>query len=118
MNIELLIYQEEYDTANSIDNFMSFYYNLTMNFLASDLLERGFSPKQISDAVLKAIKVGKSSGLEVRKHFMPVFTDVNKEIISDCKLSDLGYGLVLLNADVELSVVGEWQIKVLESYIN
>ena len=116
--MELLIYREEYDIIDSIDNFMTFYYNLDMNYLASDLLDKGLSPQQITDAVLKAIKIGKSSGIEIRKHFMPVFTEVNKEVISDCKLSQLGYGLVLLNADAELSAVGKWQVKVLETYIN
>lgn len=116
--MELLIYKEEYDNIDAIDNFMNFYYNLQMNYLASDLLREGLSPKQITDAVLKAIKIGRSSGMDIRKHFMPIFTDINKEIISDCKLSQLGYGLVLLNADTELSAVGNWQIKVLETYIN
>lgn len=116
--MELLIYKEEYDIIGSIDNFMNFYYNLHMNYLASDLLREGLSPQQISDAVLKAMKIGKSSGIEMRKHFMPIFTDMNKEIISDCKLSELGYGLVLLNGDAELSAVRNWQIKVLKNYIN
>ena len=116
--MELLLYREKHDIVDSIDNFMNFYYNLHMNYLASDLLNKGFSPQQITDAVLKAMKIGKSSGIEIRKHFIPVFTQVNKEIVSDCKLSRFGYGLVLLNADAELLAVGEWQIKVLKAYIN
>lgn len=115
--MDLLIYQKEYHQADAIEHFLGFYYNLKLSHLASDLLEEGLSPKQISDAVLKAIKVGKSSGLEIRQHFMPVFTDLKREIISDCKLSQLGYGLVLLNADPDQKAVGKWQIKVLESYL-
>ena len=89
-----------------------------MPYLASDLLDKGLSPEQISDAVLKAMKIGKSSRIKIRKHFMPVFTEVNKEVISDCKLSKLGYGLVLLNANPELSIVGEWQISIINSFLT
>jgi hypothetical protein len=116
--MKLQIYSKEYDRADSINNFISFYYNLRMNFLASDLLGKGLSPEQITDAIIKAIKVGESSGIEVQKHFMPVFTQRNGEIISDCKLSQLGYGLLLLNADSELPAVGEWQVKILEFYFE
>lgn len=116
--MELLIYKKEYNQADVIDNFLNFYYTIHLNYLASDLLDKGLSPEQISDAVIKAIKIAKSSGIEVRKNFMPVFTDINSEIIDDCKLSELAYGLVLLNADPDLSSVGELQIKVLETYLN
>ena len=116
--MELLIYKNKYNKADTINNFLDFYYNIHLTYLASDLLEKGLSPKQISDAVLKAIKIGKSSGIEIRKHFIPVFTGISREIISDCKLSKLAYGLVLLNANPDLSSVGKWQIKVLEKFLD
>jgi hypothetical protein len=116
--MEVIIYREEYNNVDAIDNFVNFYNNINMKYLASDLLERGLSPKQISEAILKAIRVGKSSGLAMEKHFLPVFTQVNSEIISDCKLSQLGYGLLLLNADVELTVVSNWQVSLLESFLE
>jgi hypothetical protein len=116
--MEVILYREEYKNVDSIDSFLRFYYNINMKYLASDLLERGLSPKQITEAILKAIKVGKSSGLKMEKHFLPVFTQVNSEIISDCKLSQLAYGLLLLNADVDLAVVGEWQVNLLEHFLE
>jgi hypothetical protein len=85
---------------------------------ASDLLEKGLSPKQINDAVITAIKIANSSGLETRKHFKPMFSGTKQEIIQDCKLSQLGYGLVLLNADSNLSVVGTFQVGLLEEFLN
>lgn len=116
--MEVIIYREEYKNVDSIDNFIKFYNYINMKYLASDLLKRGLSPKQIADAILKAIKVGKSSGLEIEKHFMPVFTQFDSEIISDCKVSQLGYGLLLLNADVELPAVGEWQVSLLKRFLE
>jgi hypothetical protein len=116
--MQLLIYEREYHQSDAIKNFLNFYYNLQLKHLASDLLDEGLTPNQISDAIIKAINVGKSSGLEIKQHFMPVFTDLKKEIINDCKLSKLGYGLVLLNADIDVLTVGKWQIKVLKSYLD
>ena len=113
--MELLIYQNKYSQADAIENFLDFYYNLQLAYLASDLLEEGLSPKQISDAVLKAIKAGKSAGLEIEQHFRPVFTDLKREIINDCKLSKLAYGLVWLNAEADSSTVAQWQIKILRA---
>ncbi|WP_158976449.1 hypothetical protein [Cellulophaga sp. L1A9] len=116
--MQISIYQQENRTADTIDNFMEFYYGLRMHFFASDLLYQGLSPKQISDAVTKAMSIAKSSKLNLREHFRPVFSSMANEVISDCKLSRLGYGLVLLNAETKLSVVGEWQLKVLEHFLG
>ncbi|HZJ20874.1 MAG TPA: hypothetical protein VFD35_11055 [Pricia sp.] len=115
METAILTKRQEWD---SIENFTDFYYSLRIQFLASDLLYQGLSPKQISDAVVKAINVGKSPGLHIREHFKPVFSGIDQEIIYDCKLSRLGYGLVLMNAETKLSAVGKWQLKVLEDYLG
>ncbi|TLP74262.1 hypothetical protein [Maribacter sp. ACAM166] len=115
--MELTMYQKEYALEGSIDNFLDFFYSFQMNSLASDLLYQGLSPKQISDAIIKAINVGKSSGMNIREHFKPVFSSMNGAIVNDCKLSRLGYGLVLMNAEIKLSAVCKWQIKVLKEYL-
>jgi hypothetical protein len=103
---------------DSIENFTNLYYSLHMEFLASDLLYQGLSPQQINHAILRAVNVAKSSGLNIREHFKPIFSSLDKEIINDCKLSRLAYGLVLMNAETRLSVVGKWQRKVLEDYLG
>lgn len=112
----ILIYNDVERTADSIDHFLEFYYSLQMKYLASDLLEKGLTPENIRDAVVRAIRAGKSSGMDMREHFMPVFSAMNNEIIRDCKLSKMGYGLVLMNADAKIPAVGKWQIKVLGDY--
>tara|TARA_R110000868_G_scaffold146491_4_gene367289 strand:- start:317 stop:670 length:354 start_codon:yes stop_codon:yes gene_type:complete len=113
MERAILIKRREWE---SIENFTDFYYSLRMRFFASDLLYKGLTPQQISIAIIKAINIGKSSGMNIREHFKPVFSGINNEIISDCKLSRIGYGLVLMNAESQLSVVGKWQLKLLEEY--
>ena len=117
MTMEMTILTNDYAPGDSIANFMDFYYSLRMKYLASDLLEQGLTPLQISDAVLKAINLGRAAGLELYQHFKPVFSGIDKEIINDCKLSHLGYGLVLMNADIALSVVGDFQVSVLQQYL-
>lgn len=116
--MEIMLSTREYRTANSIADFLDFYYSLHLDHLASDLLEKGLTPNQINDAITKAMNAGKSSGIDLRKHFMPVFSGTDKEIIRDCKLSHLGYGLVLMNADTGLPVVGDFQVTVLRNYLR
>lgn len=116
--MEIIIFNKEYNYADSIAHFIDFYHSLRMKYLASDLLVEGLSPKQINDAVIKAINVGKSSGINISQHFKPVFSGIDQEIISDCKLSQLGYGLVLMNADTELQTVGNFQVSVLKKYLT
>ncbi len=115
--MEMTIFTNNYSPADSIAHFMDFYYSLRMKYLASDLLEEGLTPRQISDAVVKAIQVCKVSGLELDQHFKPVFSGIDSEIISDCKLSHLAYGLVLMNADAALSVVGDFQVGILQQFL-
>lgn len=116
--MELTIYTKEYKTSNAIQNFMDFYYSLQMKYLASDLLKKGLTPKQISDAVTMAVKITSASGMDMKKHFMPIYSAINQEIIKDCKLSQIGYGLVLMNANPNLSTVGDFQVNVLKEYFK
>ena len=116
--MELAIYTSSYDTADTVQNFMDIYYATHMKYLASDLLDKGLSPSQISNAVSEAIKVVNASGVAAYKHFLPVFSGVKEGIIQDCKLSDLGYGLVLMNADKNLPVVSEFQLDVLMGFLK
>lgn len=116
--MELSLYTKEYDTHNAIRNFMDFYYNLQMEHLASDLLSKGLSPKQISDAVTLAVKMANTSGIEIQKHFKLIYSAIHQEIIQDCKLSPLGYGLVLMNANPNLKVVADFQVRVLNAFFK
>jgi len=115
--MKVAIFTKEF-RPDSIDSFMDFYYSLQMRFLASDLLRQGLSPKQISDAVIRAINVAKLSRMNVRENFKPVFSAINNEVIRDCKLSRLGYGLVLMNAETKITAVAKWQRRVLEIFLE
>ncbi|QNK77116.1 hypothetical protein H7F37_13510 [Winogradskyella sp. PAMC22761] len=116
--MELSIYKGAYDIADTVQNFMNVYYATHMNYLASALLTKGLSPEQINKAVSVAIKVANTSGIEAYKHFLPVFSGLREGVIQDCKLSHLGYGLVLMNADPSVSAVSEFQVDVLRDFLN
>lgn len=116
--MELLLYTDKNNEADPIHNFMEFYHSLQMKYLASDLLDKGMSPKQITEAVFKAIKIANVSGIKSNEHFKPVFSGIDNNIIEDCKLTHLGYGLVLMNADANLSVVGEFQVDILKEFLT
>lgn len=116
--MELLIFSKKYTESEAIHNFMDMYYSLNMTYLASDLLDKGLSPKQISEAVIAAIKIANASKINTKAHFKPVFSGIQQGVIEDCKLSRLGYGLVLLNADLNLAVVANFQVDVLQCYID
>lgn len=116
--MELTIYNKRPAEADAIHNFMDFYYSSQMRYLASDLLTKGLSPEQITEAVILAVRIAKSTNLDTRKHFMPVYSALPQGIVKDCKLSQLGFGLVLINANPNLSVVGDFQIKILKNYFS
>jgi len=116
--MELTIYTGTPNVSDTLQNFMDLYYSLQMKYLASELLNKGLSPEQISEAVLMAVRIAKSSKIDARKHFLPVYSAIDKEIIKDCKLSQLGYGLVLMNANPNLSVVGTFQIRILKEFFK
>ena len=114
----IVIFQKENNLEDSLGNFRDLYYSSQMNYLASDLLHEGISPSEIRRAVQKAMTTCQTASVEIRKHFIPVYTQVENEIVKDCKLSRLGYGLVLLNTNVNISVAAHWQLKVLKDFFK
>jgi hypothetical protein len=116
--MELVVYSEGYNDSDTISFFKELYYSLHMTHLASDLLDKGLSTNQITEAVTIAMKIANSSGLDAVQHFMPVYSGQGHYIIQDCKLSHLAYGLVLMNAEANLPIVGEFQVDLLRRYLD
>jgi hypothetical protein len=116
--MQVVLYQSAYNTSDQLDQFLDIYLYKQMPYFASDLLEGGLSPNQITQAVSRAMLAGETAGISVRRHFIPVYTQHRKGLIKDCKLSKLGYALVLLNAEVSNPIVAKWQMQVLEQYLD
>jgi hypothetical protein len=115
--MNLIIFHEKQDIQESLDNFLDLYYNSQMSYFASDLMEKGLSHTDIKKGIGKAMVAAESAGIDLRKHFQLTYTQRNGSLISDCKLSKLGYAMVLLNAPIENPVVARWQVKVLNNFL-
>lgn len=116
--MKLSLFTGTFYGPGTAQDFMDFYHAMNMPYLASDLLTKGFLTNQISAAVAAAINVANASGIDVRKHFKPVFSSTSQGIVKDCKLSRLGYGLVIMNADSSISAVSKFQVEVLQGFLN
>lgn len=116
--MSIIIHHNEYDVDISFENFIDLLYSKEMKYFASDLLQKDFTPQDIQDAIKRAVKVGRTSGMDIRKHFAPVYTQIDGQLVNDCKLSRMGYALVILNARPDLKATSEWQLKVLESFFE
>ena len=113
--MKLTIYAQTNTSANTIDRFMDLYYSLQMCHLASELFDKGFTPPQLSRAIAKAIQIAENTGLPTERHFKPIYLSTGHSLYSDYKLSKLGLGLVLLNGDLEIPSVQNFQIQLLKS---
>lgn len=109
-----ILFKKVYRTHKVIDGFSKAYYQHQLNYLASDLLDKGFQPTDILEALSRAMKVCRNADLVVERHFMPLYSDKNGVTIRDCKLSLTGYRLVMLNANPDHPVAARFQIKILE----
>lgn len=116
--MKLSLFTGTFYGSGTAQDFMDFYHAMNMPYLASDLLTNGFLSSQISAAVSTAINVANASGIDVRKHFKPIFSGTGQGIVKDCKLSKLGYGLVLMNADLSISAVSKFQVDVLQGFLK
>lgn len=116
--MDVIIYREDYDTETSIEHFLNALFQQQLTYFASDLLEHGLSPASITNAVRKAMLAARAAKLNLRQHFQLLYTATHENLIRDCKLSRLGYALVLLNADVKNPMTASWQIKVLKHFLS
>ena len=81
----------------TIDEFIEQYYSRNLIYLASDLIHRGVRPGSIVSAIRISIEMAGEGGIHPSKHFKPVYSSSRGIIYRDCKLSPIGWNLVLLN---------------------
>lgn len=113
---QVILFHEQYESNTSFDQFLELLFYREMRFFASDLLEKGLDAADIQEAVNRAMLIGKTAGLDLRRHFTPIYTPYQGTMIKDCKLSKLGYALVLLNARASSPLVANLQLQVLENF--
>lgn len=116
--MEVIVYQKQYKNNNTIDNFINSIYHLGMKHLASDLLVKNLSPEDIKTAVKKAILASENSGLDAKKHFQPIISVSENTSFLDCRLSRLGYTMVLLNVEPKNEFIANFQVQIAKQVLN
>ncbi len=115
--MQIRVYQEQ-QNSREFEHFLELMYGAEMNFLASDLLKQGLAARAIYEGVKRAITAGRNAGLTIRRHFQPIYTQAAQGIIRDCRLTKLGYALVLLNVRPDSTVVAEWQLRLVQNFLS
>lgn len=111
--MKVTVYKHNYNTNNkAIDHFLEMLYAFQMNYLASDLLKKGVSKDDISQAVREAIEVMKMANMNINQHFIPVYTQINGFIFKDFKLSHKAFKIVMLNLPPNNIFVSKLQIRI------
>lgn len=113
--MDLMIYNGQTNPNSSLNNFMDMLHGCEMNHLASELLREGWPPEEIQKAFQRAMSIAKMAGLQISHHFCPVYTQNNDGTIRDCKLSKLGFLLVIINGSTDLPLVAVWQINLISN---
>lgn len=108
-----LIPQDFISEFDSLEQFVDHVQVLGLKHLASDLLEKGFSPTEIVESVRRAIRVCEAAGISPREHFRPVYSSYRGALIRDCKLSAFGLALCLANGSPDNAAVASWQVELL-----
>ncbi len=109
--IDISVYHPKESLDEALENFLNLYHGGHMHRLASDLLDEGLSVKEIMEAVRRAMTVCRTNGLDLRPHFQLVYTQLGGTLVRDCKLSDFGYSLVMMNGPSDHPSVANWQVK-------
>ena len=117
-SIDMILFHTEYEREEALDNFLTGYFSAEMTHLASDLLTKGLSTRDIMMAIRKTVTICRTAGEDPRRHFLPIYTQYQGAIIKDCKLSHLGYSLTLLNAPEQLPVVAKFQLELLKRRVK
>jgi hypothetical protein len=114
-HIDMILFQTEYERMGALEDFLDGYYSADLNYLASDLLQQGLSPREVVQAIRKAFVICRNGGEDPRRHFYPIYTQYQGSTVQDCKLSEFGYNLTLLNAPEHLPVVASFQLELLRA---
>ncbi|GAL69146.1 hypothetical protein [Jejuia pallidilutea] len=116
--MKMILYNTFIRKPNTIDNFIDAVHLINMPYLASDLLKKGLSPNDITFAIRKALIVTRKLDIDARKHFKQFYSNNNGQLLKDCKLSKLGYALVLINLNPNSAYVANLQLSMAEYFFN
>ena len=100
------------------EDFEKLFYGSRMQHLASDLLSNGLTSQEITEALNRAMTCLRLNDIQLRKHLIPIYTSINGEVFKDCKMSDFGYAMLIINANPCNVVIAQLQLKIVSKYLN
>ena len=116
--IDISLYHPKESLGEALEDFLNLYHGSHMHRLASDLLKEGLSVKDIMEAVRRAMSACRTEGIDLRPHFQLVYTQVEGSLVRDCKLSDFGYALVMMNGPAGHPSVVRWQVSLASQFLK
>jgi len=105
-----------YTIEKVIDDFLHNFNYRQLCFFASDLLDKGFTVEDIHASLRRAMAICRTAKIPLKEHFIPLYSDRDGETIKDCKLSELGFQLLILNANPKNLFAAKFQLRVLKQY--
>jgi|SRR5882672_633838 len=117
MQNSLVLYPSYFELHSAIlDDIEDKLGDMAFTHYASQLLENGLRGEEELEAALdKAITALRAAHLPAYKHFREVFICKQEGVSKDWLVSDLGFRLIIMNADVSNPAVAKWQVEVLSS---
>ena len=114
---ELIPYPSYFDTHSpAMDDIEDKLADLAFTHYASQLLEKGLNDEhELEEALNKAIRALRAAKLPAYRHFKKVYIAKQEGLSSDWLVSDLGFRLIIMNADVSNPIVAQMQIGLLLS---
>jgi hypothetical protein len=107
------------DSETFFDHLQESFLTMELTHYASELLSQGIHDESELDLALhKAITALTKARLPVVKHFREVYVSEEGMIKKDWMVSDLGYRLIVFNADVSNPVVAKLQVEVLSNHVQ
>jgi hypothetical protein len=100
------------------DHLENSYITMHLTHYASELLKKGFQDElELDNALHKAMAALTRASLPVLRHFREVYVSESGTIKKDWAVSDLGYRLIVFNADISNPVVAKLQVEILENHV-
>lgn len=112
--MEIAIFNQKYSN-DIIEQFEENILDAELKFYASDMLLYGFNNmKEIDDAIERAIQICHTASIPIRSNFKSIYLSNNRGVICDCKLSDFGRKLLIINASATIPLVAQIQLELLK----
>lgn len=105
-----------YYNSSVMDEFEESLIERTLTHYASQLLKSCVEDEsELEAAIQKALTALNTVHLPASHHFKKIFISLGPEVKTDWLVSDLGFRLIILNADVSNPVVARLQVEMLSS---